>query len=296
MNICKLTAFAIICFAANPLLADLVVLRSAVSRNAALRFRDANAQLATTMHADTEAFYGCTVGPDRCIYVTGNTLGYGGVYRFDPAGDLLGTFAGANLRTPGDLAFGPDGNLYVIGSTWPEHPSRGQVLRYDGQTGEFIDVLITSEAGMFSDIAFGRDGQLYVCGAEGIFRYDAATGASLGLLVPVGGRLTSPSAFTFGPDGHLYVCDRNSDSVLKFNARTGAPMKAFVPSGRGGLSAPAGLAFGRNGCLYVSSSENNRILRYNGRTGQFAGAFITSHPEVIRPGKLLYVPTPRARR
>ncbi len=45
------------------------------------------------------------------------------------------------LVTPASLVFGPDGNLYVSGF------GSDNVVRYDGKTGEFIDVFISPEAG-----------------------------------------------------------------------------------------------------------------------------------------------------
>ena len=292
MKMWNLVAVALLASAAvQTARADLLVLRpGGTGRTALLQFRDRNAQLVETLHADTEGFYGATLGPGGSIYATGNTLGYGTVYRFNSSGELLGRFAGVNLKTPGNLKFGPDGNLYVIGSTWPENPAQGLVLRYDGATGAFIDVLV-AHAGGLTDLAFGRDGQLYLCDFKnGILRYDATNGI-LVPFVPAGSAgLDSASAFVFGPEGDLYVCNRNSNAVLRFSDRTGAPMRALVPPGRGGLRAPSGIAFGK-GCVFVSSSENNRILKYNARTGQFIGAFIASHPEVVRPGRLLFLRT-----
>lgn len=295
MKIWNLVAVALLASAGlQTLQADLLVIRpGGTGRTALLQFRDRNARLVETLNADTEGFYGATLGPDGAIYATGNTLGYGTVYRFNSSGEPLGRFAGANLKTPGNLKFGPDGNLYVIGSTWPDNPAQGLVLRYDGATGAFIDVFLAVEnaGGSLTDLAFGRDGQLYLSDFNrGILRYDAATG-TLVVFVPVGAAgLDSPSAFVFGPDGDLYVCNRNSNAVLKFNGRSGAPMRALVPSGRGGLRSPSGIAFGK-GCAYVSSPENNRVLKYNARTGQFLDAFIASHPEVVRPGRLLFLRT-----
>ncbi|MBT0585335.1 reprolysin-like metallopeptidase [Alteromonas oceanisediminis] len=66
------------------------------------------------------------------------------VRRFNAQGQSLGTFVSAGsggLATPGCLAFGPEGQLYVC--SLETH----QVLRFDGASGAFIDVAVESGEG-----------------------------------------------------------------------------------------------------------------------------------------------------
>src|SRR5207247_7145317 len=79
-----------------------------------------------------------------------------------------------------DLAFGPDGNLYV--SDW----NGGVVRRYNGTTGAFIDVFVhpVNAFNVFG-LTFGPDGNLYVAyvtngGSSVVERFDVTTGASTG--------------------------------------------------------------------------------------------------------------------
>ena len=64
----------------------------------------------------------------------GRSFDTNSVIRFDgTTGTLIGTFAsGGGLTNPFDVAFGPDGNLYVssLGSN--------EVIRFDGATGALI--------------------------------------------------------------------------------------------------------------------------------------------------------------
>ncbi len=75
----------------------------------------------------------------------------------------------------------------------------------------------------------------------------------------------------------VYVTSFDNDSVLKFNADTGASLGVFVPSASGGLNGPTGLTFGPDGDLYVCSfTFNSSVLKYDGETGQFLGVFVSS--------------------
>ena len=92
---------------------------------------------------------GVAFGPDHNLYVS--DAGYGcadgsvpggwadfGVYTYDTDGNLLGTFVAPNvLSTPIDLAFGPNGNLYVT-------DSQSRVVQFDGATGGWIGEFIAN--------------------------------------------------------------------------------------------------------------------------------------------------------
>src|SRR5262249_58943097 len=104
-----------------------------------------------------------------------------------------------------------------------------------------------------------------------------------------------------GPDGNLYVTDHDTESVLRYDGTTGAPLPSpgnpgavFVPSGSGGLSDPIGLAFGPDGNLYVAGGNNDAILKYDKTTGAYLGRFAESgggrlHRPGFRGGGLLFV-------
>jgi len=77
-------------------------------------------------------------------------------------------------------------------------------------------------------------------------------------------------------DPFLLVSSNETDSVLRFDAMTGAFIDTFVPSGSGGLNGPIGLVFGADGNLYVSSVVSLSVLRFDGVTGAFIDAFVPS--------------------
>jgi hypothetical protein len=140
------------------------------------------------------------------------------------------------------LAFGPDGNLYLAVSD-NVSPGFGQVRRYDGRTGAFLDVF-ASDARLRDtrDFVFGPGGNLYVASTAGsVFRFDGRTGAFLDIFarLPAGGA----AGLIFGPDGNLYVASNGPNQVVRFDGTTGAFLDVFIPPGRGGLDAPVSLLF-----------------------------------------------------
>jgi streptogramin lyase len=107
--------------------------------------------------------------------------------------------------------------------------SANEVLRYDGQTGAFLNIFVAAGNGGLSD----------------------------------------PTGLRFGPDCHLYVISSGLKMILRYDGQTGAFRKTFVAPGSGGLDSPRGLVFGPDGHLYVSSSGTHAILRYERQTGAF---------------------------
>ena len=260
-----------------------------------LRFDDRTGALINQFGYLTEGFMGMTVGPDERIYVTSNIMGWGDVYRFSRAGAFLGKFAFDRLALPGNLTFGPDGNLYAIGTAAIlENPLRYQIPQYNGSTGTFMDYFVAPGSGgtrFMVDLAFGRDGRLYVADYyQGIMRYNGSTGEFMDTFVPAGSAgVSGYFGFIFGPDGNLYVRSHDSNAVVRFDGNSGAFLDYFVAPGSGGLNSPGGLAFGPDGNLYVSSSATDQILRYDGHTGAFLDVFATD-AAMTNPANLVFTP------
>ncbi|HEY9886870.1 MAG TPA: PEP-CTERM sorting domain-containing protein [Candidatus Obscuribacterales bacterium] len=194
-------------------------------------------------------------GPDGKLYISGGTTPEtSAVYRFNPrTGKLAGKFAsGGGLLRPYGIAFGPDGNLYVSSFL------TDQILRYDGETGDFIDVFAAGDG-----------------------------------VTPTG--LNGPNGLLFGPDGKLYVTTQGSvavngvpdfsfgfpSQVLRYDLSTGVG-EVYVPQpepfpGSFGFVSFLGLALGpEDGDLYVSDFANG-LRRYDFETGTELQVYDTNY-------------------
>lgn len=165
------------------------------------------------------------------------------ILKYDPAtGNFLGTFAGLSGNGhvgPIDLAFGPDGNLYVTGF------DNDVIVKINGTTGA---ILATKQgpAGLgFGPAAFGPGGAFYVTAldlntfAGNVYRYDPLSDA-LTLFIPEGsGGLQLPGGLAFGPDGSLLLSNLVFDinftetrsTILKYSGATGAFTGELVARG-----------------------------------------------------------------
>lgn len=233
--------------------------------------------------ADLNGTLGVILGPDGLLYVASEDSNM--VLRFDattrtfvdrfvwddPATPNIDETGG--MMGPAAVLFGADGSLYVSSF------DSDAVLRYDGATGAFIDVFVTSGSGGLNGpdagMAWGPDGHLYIPAyySNAIYRYDGVTGASLGALVAPGQNgLGRPRHLVFR-DGLVYVSCEATGKVMRFDAQSGVYVNDFVTAGSGGLIQPTGIGFGPDGRFYVGSAWDNKIRRYDGATGAFIDEF-----------------------
>lgn len=173
-------------------------------------------------------------GPDGFLYSAASSNS-DAIGRYDVSNGGISSVG--NFVAPGSgpsLAFGPDHNLYVANAI------SGEVLRYSGDTGEFVDVFAISAGNGASSLTFGPDDNLYVLDdAHGaVERYDGATGAFVDLFAKPGFIL--PRKLAFGPDGHLYVSGKNyfpnpparKNMIERFDGESGEFINRFIENAR----------------------------------------------------------------
>lgn len=248
-------------------------------------------------------------------YVLVGSWASGDVRRYREDGTLVDTFiqrGSGGLGFPDGLAYGPDDNLYVADG------SSKNVLRYNGTTGAFMDVFVSTGLARAGYTQFGPDGNLYVCSGSDntVQRFDGRTGAYIDTFASAP-EVRSPAGLAW-KDGTMYVSGFGNNTVGRFDAVTGEfegllpgtfnrPLYVRVgtngdlyisnygtgrlleitpPSGPtvgqimgGGLSGPVGQAVLSDGTLLVTSWNNGRILRYNEMTGEFLNVFASGYPQ-----------------
>lgn len=175
---------------------------------------------------------GLTFGPDGNLYVSDEV----NVVKFDgTTGAFISIFVAAGsggLSGPGPLVFRPDGFLYV-GS------SNTGVLRYDSQTGAFVNQVVPSP-GARSDagLAFGPNGNLYVAFFDFINHmdfvnsYDPQTGTLIiPFFVPAGAA---------GLIGGIAFDNRDSTTCCQGPPGPQGPAGPQGPPGPQGVPGPQG--------------------------------------------------------
>jgi WD40 repeat protein len=172
------------------------------------------------------------------------------------------------------------------------------ILRYDEQTGAFVDAFVPAGSGGLdgpSSLALGPDNNLYVTSYynSSVLRYDGQTGAFIDVFIPSGsGGLSSPESIAFGPDNNIYISGLDDNGIRRYDVGTGAfidTVVGFDPNGGDELNSP-NFAFGQDNGIYISSVlPSNGVLRYDAATGETV-TFIPQEnaPEV--PGGLILGP------
>ena len=184
-----------------------------------------------------------------------------------------GAAAGAGFANPYDMAFGPEGSIYVLnrgtervgqGVTLGENKRIGVVTMDQQFLGDFAKKDFMWPVGL----AIDEDGNAY-CSDEYdnlIIIYDS-DGQRLGQWGEAGsgeGQFLNPAGIQFDADGNLIVVDSRNDRVQKYT-RDGKYLSSFGESGsgEGQLRRPWGLTIDKDGAIYVADFGNDRVVKFS---------------------------------
>ena len=204
-------------------------------------------------------------GSGRTLYVADHDGGNVAQYDLD-TGNWLG-----NLDTTGfsgpffprGIVRGPDDLLYVSVTALPAGDSlAGYVLRFNAQTGKFVDVFTSNLVSASNPVSrcadlhrpeglvFGPDNKLYITSfransedTDKVLIVDGKTGECIDKidLDQVGGQRAFAQALLFGPEKRLFVPINSTGEVRRYNVKT-KHFDVFVPAG-GYLQLPEYLSF-----------------------------------------------------
>lgn len=249
--------------------------------------------------------------PESVLYI--GDVGDDTVKSFDAkTGDYLGdlvTSGSGGLSGPMGLIFS-GGKLVLANQNFGF--DNGEILRYDGGTGDFVDALVASTDpnapyAPRGIIRFPYGNSVYVadvgtagddCTNEGrVARYRLSNGRYLGDLDRAGfDDPFHPRGLVIGPDGLLYVSaigcpippdplfDPLAGYILRFDPRSGAFVDVFASNATiPDLHRPEGLVFDDHGNLWVTSfradaDDNDKILELDGATGELNGVLPLAAP------------------
>lgn len=204
---------------------------------------------------------GIVAGPDGSVFVAdlGNfdTLHPGQVEKFAANGDFLGVLDTTGFGPgfyPRGVVFGPDGLLYVsvVGNLSAGDRGSGFIVRFDGQTGAYVDTFADSSSGLHrpEGLSFGPDGNLYV--TSFLFGSDpdeilifAPSGVLIGALplYPAGALRVYAQTLLFGPGGDLFVPLNNNGVVRRYSAAANFASYTSLPTKGNALKQPWYMTF-----------------------------------------------------
>jgi hypothetical protein len=241
-----------------------------------------------------------TIGRADTVYAvsfsTGELISYESA---DPAGTRSTLLTGGSLVSPGSLAFGPDGNLYIgengDGSTFAPRISKYEITTLTLSTVyafSGFEVFPGSLAFKGNDLLIGRNP--FFSNTGPITLLSNATGGTPAVSdYTTGGSLASSPGLALATDGRLYVSDQTynfttgvaSGPVKRFDTG-GAYVGEVIANGASGLAGPTGLAINGN-TLYTASIMDGEILQTDLTTDVTTTFATTGSPFAVGPLALL---------
>ncbi|MFD6897608.1 SMP-30/gluconolactonase/LRE family protein [Rhodococcus sp. NPDC060086] len=194
---------------------------------------------------------GIRAGADGRIYVA--QVAGSQISAFDPDNGAVETISpkGSAIVAPDDLAFHPDGELYIT----EYYDGRVSIRSEDGSTR-----LLRDDLPGVNGITF-HQGRLFVdeCRPDGrLMEIDLNGGAPKVLAEG----LQLPNALEVGPDGKLYYPALGTNDIWRIDPDGGEPERVA-----GDLGVPVALKFDSEGYIISPQVGSGQVLRIDPRTG-----------------------------
>lgn len=155
-------------------------------------------------------------------------------------------FKNGTTGTAGELAFGPNGNLYVANpgaNAVNEVTPGGNISTFASGTTDAYGLAFDSHGNLYwSDFANNDVFEITPSGAQGFSPLGELTG------------LDGPMALAFDSAGNLYVANKLGDTVWEFSSA--GNLIDIIP----GLNGPDALAFDSAGNLYVACGGDGTVI------------------------------------
>jgi sugar lactone lactonase YvrE len=238
----------------------------------------------------------------------GQIVGIGGDDLGESGAPTPGAVLTGSFTSPGHMAFGPDGNLWVLDDSHVEVYANQDLATGGAVTPAIVlsgpSIADGSVPGV-ADLAFDRDDSLWLVHQAGnrVMRFDAgdiaATGEPTPGLTVSGESLAGPQAMALDQQGNLWVSGDSMAIVEYEAARLGTdvtgpadvevhgqtPEPVVVP-----LGGAAALAFDGAGNLWAAHFGANVVARYTQRELEDAADPEAEEPGVVTPVVQVHVP------
>jgi len=174
------------------------------------------------------------------------------------AGHVDGPAAKARFKTPGGIAAGKNGELYVC-------DTGNNLVRRISADG-VVSTIKTPRLDTPNGIAVGADGTVYVCDTNHCRILSVAPDGKVSVFAGTGGggltdnanpllaRFNKPRGLAIGKSGALYVADIRNDAIRRVDAHG----VSTIASGMGG---PTGIAVGDDETVYYTATWSGSVGR-----------------------------------
>lgn len=200
-----------------------------------------------------------TITPAGDIYV--GEYSDGRVQRFDANGAYQMLWNIGAEQYLQDIASDPAGGVYLL--------ARGEIRKYDGNTGQLLGVITHPEGRWIEALAVGADGSIVAAvNSEDILRYDPSGQLVFSMKQAGLNQSGKPeSAYSLAVDGvgNIYLLSMD-DAIIRY-APDGRLLGRFGSSGDepGQLRAPSAIAVDGQGRIYVSDITGIQVFASDGR-------------------------------